>query len=155
MSWDDYSRSPTSPWGRNAFGRQGACGQWRPFEVAAVVIGFFVFWPLGLGLLLMKLWGRGFGHEGDLFSFASEQGAKLRDAFSDAAPGASPGPSMRPTGNSVFDDWRAGELDRLEKERRKLAEAERDFAEHIAELRRAKDKEEFDSFMRARKGPAA
>lgn len=153
MSWDGFSRSPTSPWGRNAPDSSGASASWRPFEVAAVVIGFFVFWPLGVVLLLMKLWGRSFGYEGDLFSFASAQGAKLRDAFSDGAPG--PDAFMRATGNSAFDEWRAGEIDRLEKERRKLADAERDFAAHIAELRRARDKEEFESFMRARKGPAS
>ncbi|PPD41394.1 MAG: hypothetical protein CTY15_13630 [Methylocystis sp.] len=146
--------SPSSPWGR-----QGGCAQWRPFEIAAVVIGFFIFWPIGLGLLLMKLWGKSFGYEGDLFSLAAEQGAKMRGAFGDvsreAARSGWAGPSfMRSTGNVAFDEWREGELARLEEERRKLAEAERDFSEHIDELRRAKDKEEFDSFMRARRGGA-
>ena len=61
----------------------------------------------------------------------------------------------RSTGNVAFDEWRESELARLEAERRKLAEAERDFAQHIEELRRARDREEFESFMRARKGGAA
>lgn len=154
MSCDRYSRMSSS----FAWGRQGGCAHWRPFEVAAVVIGFFIFWPIGLALLLMKLWGRSFGHEGDLFSFAAEQGARVRSAFADASRESAAGwagPSfMRSTGNVAFDEWREGELVRLEEERRKLAEAEREFAEHIAELRRARDREEFDSFMRARKGNA-
>lgn len=151
MSCDRNSRVYSSPWGR-----QGGCAHWRPFEVAAVVIGFFIFWPIGLALLLLKLMGRSFGHEGDLFSFAAEQGAKMRSAFGDVSKEASrgwTGPSfMRSTGNVAFDEWREGELARLEEERRKVAEAEREFAEHIAELRRARDREEFESFMRARKG---
>ncbi|MEK4033218.1 DUF2852 domain-containing protein [Methylocystis sp. IM3] len=154
MSCDRDSRMSASPWGR-----QGGCAHWRPFEVAAIVLGFFIFWPIGLALLFMKLWGRSFGYRGDLFSFAAEQGAKVRAAFDDvsreAASGGWAGPSfMRSTGNVAFDEWREGELARLEEERRKLAEAERDFAEHISELRRARDREEFDSFMRARKGGA-
>jgi hypothetical protein len=153
MSCDRYSRmSSSSPWGR-----QGGCAHWRPFEVAAIVLGFFIFWPIGLALLFLKLWGRSFGQEGDLFSFASAQGAKMRGVFGDVSreAGGWAGPSfMRRTGNVAFDEWREGELARLEEERRKLAEAERDFARHIDELRRARDREEFDAFMRARKDPA-
>jgi len=157
MSCDRNARM-SSPWGQQAWGRHGGCAHWRPYEVAAVVIGFFIFWPIGLALLLMKLWGKSFGYEGDLFSFAAEQGAKVKTAFGDVSRESGrgwAGPSfMRSTGNVAFDEWREGELARLEEERRKLAEAEREFSEHISELRRAKDKEEFDSFMRARKGNA-
>jgi hypothetical protein len=151
MSCDRYSRMSASPWGR-----QGGCAHWRPFEVAAVVLGFFIFWPIGLALLFLKLWGKSFGYQGDLFSFAAEQGAKVKTAFADARESGWAGPSfMQSTGNVAFDEWREGELARLEEERRKLADAEREFAEHIAELRRARDRDEFDSFMRARKGGAA
>jgi hypothetical protein len=145
----DSRMSASSPWGR-----QGGCAHWRPFEIAAILLGFVIFWPIGLGLLILKLWGRSFGHPGDLFSFAAEQGAKMRGAFAEASrDGGWAGPSfMRSTGNVAFDEWREGELARLEEERRKLAESERAFAEHIAELRRARDREEFESFTRARKG---
>ena len=91
----------------------------------------------------------------DFFAFAQEQGARVKDAVSGVAREGSAawgGPSfMRSTGNVAFDEWREGELARLEEERRKLAEAERDFAEHIDQLRRARDREEFESFMRGRK----
>jgi hypothetical protein len=152
MSCDRYSRMSASPWGR-----QGGCAHWRPFEVAAVVLGFFIFWPIGLALLFLKLWGKSFGYPGDLFSLAAEQGARVRGAFDgvsrEAARGWA-GPSfIRSSGNVAFDEWREGELARLEEERRKLAEAERGFSEHIQELRRARDRAEFESFMRARKGP--
>jgi hypothetical protein len=158
MSCDRSARMSSTPWGHDAWGRQGKCAHWRPFEVAAVIFGFFIFWPIGLALLLLKLWSRSFGYQGDLFAFAAEQSAKVKSAFGDASGEASQswaGPSfMRSTGNVAFDEWREGELARLEEERRKLAEAEREFAEHIAELRRARDRDEFDSFMRARKGKA-
>lgn len=129
---------------------------WRPYEIAAVILGFLIFWPLGLAMLVWKLWQRSRGFEGDFFAFAQEQGARVKEAVSGVAREGSAawgGPSfMRSTGNVAFDEWREGELARLEEERRKLAEAERDFAEHIDQLRRARDREEFESFMRGRKG---
>jgi hypothetical protein len=57
----------------------------------------------------------------------------------------------RPTGNSAFDEWRSAELARLEEERQKLVQAERDFAEHLDKLRRARDREEFERFMQERR----
>jgi hypothetical protein len=56
----------------------------------------------------------------------------------------------RSSGNSAFDAWREGELARLEEERRKLEAAEREFSDYIESLRRAKDREEFERFMRDR-----
>src|SRR5690606_41632238 len=55
------------------------------------------------------------------------------------------------TGNVAFDDWREKELERLAEERRKLDEMRNEFDEYVRELRRAKDQEEFDRFMTARK----
>ena len=55
------------------------------------------------------------------------------------------------TGNMAFDEWRREELERIEKERQKLADAEREFVTFSEELRRAKDREEFDRFMAARR----
>jgi hypothetical protein len=131
---------------------------WKPFEIAAMVLGFIVFWPIGLAILLAKVWQRKHGHQGDLFAFAREKAAGFQQSF--YAQGGFGGESAarsdgRSTGNVAFDDWRKAELARLEAERRKLADAERDFAQHIEELRRARDREEFDSFMRARKGGAS
>jgi hypothetical protein len=55
------------------------------------------------------------------------------------------------TGNAAFDDWRREELDRLAEERRKLEEARADFEAYAQELRRARDKEEFERFMNERR----
>jgi hypothetical protein len=55
------------------------------------------------------------------------------------------------TGNSAFDEWKAAELDRLEAERRKLEEAHREFAEFVDNLRKSKDREEFERFMAERR----
>lgn len=161
---DDGRHAGRGPWGAS-WGVSADSGwgchaawRWRPYEIAALFLAFFLFWPLGLLLLFLKLAQRSFGYEGDMFAFAREQAGRVQQAVSGDArdSGGWSGPSfMHTTGNVAFDEWREGELARLEEERRKLAEAQRDFAEHIDQLRRARDREEFDSFMRARKGPAS
>lgn len=54
------------------------------------------------------------------------------------------------TGNAAFDEWRDAELARLDEERRKLEESARDFSDYVDNLRKAKDREEFDRFMHQR-----
>jgi hypothetical protein len=160
-----YTRcSHSSPSGDTGFGPRstyGRCGsRWQPFEIAAMILGFIVFWPIGLAIVFWKIWQRKHAYEGDMVDFARERvgafwsmcGSAHRDV-GEATRQAWRGPGfMRSSGNSAFDDWRESELARLEEERRKLAEAQREFAEHIDQLRQAKDREEFESFMRARKG---
>ncbi len=55
------------------------------------------------------------------------------------------------TGNAAFNEWRTAELTRLDEERRKLDEAQREFAEYSDAIRRAKDREEFERFMAERR----
>ncbi|MBB4659670.1 hypothetical protein GGQ59_002207 [Parvularcula dongshanensis] len=54
------------------------------------------------------------------------------------------------SGNAAFDDWRDQEMTRLDEERRKLDEARAEFEEYVSELRKARDREEFESFQRRR-----
>jgi hypothetical protein len=140
---------------------QGRCGgfaRWRPLELVAMVLGFIVFWPIGLAIIAFKMWQKRSGYGGDVFSFAEERAQAARNACRGwggqgagrGARGFGGGWGPRPTGNTAFDDWRNGELARLEEERRKLEAAEREFAEHIEQLRRARDREQFEEFMRAR-----
>ena len=140
--------------------------RWRPREVAAVVLGFIVFWPIGLGLLMWKLWRSKNGQSSDIVRAARNLEEKVMHSWPEKArrwgcssrretanwSNASWGfnSNVRPTGNAAFDEWRDGELARLEEERRKLEAAEREFSDHIESLRRAKDREEFDAFMRSR-----
>lgn len=142
---------------------------WKPVEIAAMVLGFIVFWPIGLAVLGWKIWQKNSGYQGDITTFVRDKwdnGANWSSVFD--AHGAVrrsrwwDGTAMGSTGNSAFDDWRASELARLEEERIKLVQAEREFANYIDSLRRAKDREEFDRFMAQRQsgqgngpGPAA
>ena len=116
---------------------------WTPLTIALMVLGFVVFWPLGLAMLAYIIWGRpprwlqARRKQGDDDMFA---GCRRKARHSYAR-----------TGNVAFDDWREAELERLAEERRKLEEARAEFEEYVRELRRAKDQEEFDRFMSKRR----
>lgn len=114
---------------------------WTPATIALMVVGFMVFWPLGLAMLAYILWGDRLDDvKGDL--------SKARDNFFGSCR---KGKAMHArTGNVAFDDWRSKELERLAEERRKLDELRDEFDDYARELRRAKDQDEFDRFMAQR-----
>jgi hypothetical protein len=108
--------------------------------VALAVLGFVIWWPLGLAILAYILWsgrmwccGNGFGrwHEGAGHASQASNGWRPPHA----------------SGNRAFDEYRADTLRRLEEE-------QRGFQEFLGRLRMAKDKAEFDQFMAERGVPA-
>ncbi len=121
---------------------------WTPATIALMVIGFMVFWPLGLAMLAYIIWGD------RLDGFKRDVNRATDGVFAGCRRGADRahrwGHGSARTGNVAFDDWREKELERLAEERRKLDEALAEFDEYARELRRAKDQEEFDRFMAQR-----
>ncbi len=114
---------------------------WTPATIALMVVGFVVFWPLGLAMLAYILWGDRLGEfNGDW----SKTGKSLFGSCRKRGHG------FTRTGNIAFDDWREKELERLHEERRKLDELRDEFDTYARELRRAKDQQEFDRFMSER-----
>jgi len=128
---------PSSPfWPSGGAGREPACFRWwtlGPLGFVAMILGFVFFWPVGLAILFFNIWTR----KGGVMPFAN---------LMEKAP-FQPGTS----GNMAFDDWRRAEIERIEKERQRLHEAEREFTTFVEELKRAKDREEFERFMAARR----
>lgn len=122
---------------------------WTPATIALTVVGFMVFWPLGLAMLAFILWGDripAFRREGFAKGpWAAKWNCNSRRAYR----------AYGRTGNVAFDDWREKELERLAEERRKLETMREEFDAYAAELRRAKDQEEFDRFMSRRNGGSA
>jgi Protein of unknown function (DUF2852) len=118
-----------------------------PLNVVLTVAGFVAWWPLGAAMIAWMIWGdrmqAWWNRNGDQVKSFDPVGA-----MKSASQGFG---GFKPTGNAAFDDYRAQTLARLEEERRKLADEERQFGDFIAELRKARDKEEFERFMVARK----
>ena len=115
---------------------------WTPLTIALMVIGFMIFWPLGLIMLAYILWG-------ERVPEIRRHFAGMRRDWSRDWGGCGPRGHAR-SGNSAFDDYRERELRRLDEERRKLEEQRREFEAFVYNLRRARDQDEFDRFMHDR-----
>ena len=117
-----------------------------PAWIALTVVGFLIWWPLGLvalGYLVgsgrMARWtgcgARRWQHQ------AQSNQAQSNQAQSN--PGGWWGMRSGSTGNRAFDEYRTETLRRLEEE-------QREFKAFLDRLRHAKDKAEFDEFMAER-----
>ena len=120
----------------------------RPAFVALVVIGFIVFWPVGLALLVYSIWsGRMFcGRHGRYGRWYGPDG--YRDARREAREEWRAWKRRQRwgggSGNVAFDEYREETL-------RKLDEEQREFRDYLDKLRSAKDRAEFDQFMAERR----
>lgn len=115
----------------------------RPAWIALMVLGFIVFWPIGLGILAYMLWsGRmGCARHGGL----SRWQQRMADKWERRHGSGWSGPQRAwSTGNRAFDEYREATLRRLEDE-------SREFREFLERLRMAKDRSEFDQFMAERR----
>ncbi|MDB5614286.1 MAG: hypothetical protein JWQ22_1939 [Devosia sp.] len=128
--------------------------QWSPLTIALMVLGFITFPPLGFIVLGYILWGEKFGGSQEKAqaywnkgrSWVSSNKGKHRNWNTQRSYG------MNTSGNAAFDDYRAEQLKRLDEERARL-DAEIDaFHDYMANLNKAKDREEFDRFMNERRG---
>lgn len=121
---------------------------WSPLTIVLMVLGFIVFWPLGLAVLAYILWGEKFGgsaDKADRWIRKQKQWMRgQRDRYRSGGSGFS-------SGNAAFDAYREEQLERLEEERRRLDDEVEAFHEYMRNLRMARDREEFDRFMRDRK----
>ena len=79
---------------------------WTPATVALMVLGFMVFWPLGLAMLAYIVFGDRFR------SFKQSANQTADGLFSKCRSGGFRNAHFS-TGNVAFDDWRKAELDRI------------------------------------------
>lgn len=99
--------------------------------IAAMVLGFVAFWPIGLAFVAYITWTNRWSK--DMFKMTRQSHGCSRMARHGMS-------AMRSSGNSAFDAYKAETLRRLEDEQ----EA---FEAFLQRLREAKDKTEFDAFM--------
>ena len=146
---DEQARPQAAPSTKAA-----TAGRWTMLDVA-LTVGTLVLggWQLCVAFVALKLWHQASGFQGSVLAFANDRWDVLVRAARRLLAGGS-GFSMpfasRSSGNHAFDAWRMNELQRIEAERNKLRASEREFAAYRDELLHAKDREDFDRFMRTR-----
>jgi hypothetical protein len=124
----------------------------KPAWIALIVLGFMVWWPVGLSVLAFTIGsGRmGCGHQGHWQNKMDRMQRKMDWMRSRVSGGPwnatwnAPWNYAPSSGNRAFDEYRTETLRRLEDE-------QREFREFLDRLRVAKDKTEFDAFMAERR----
>src|SRR5947209_5675158 len=123
----------------------------HPAWIVLLILGFIVWWPVGLAILAFTFWSKGMGcHSGDRWQRKmqrmEEKMGRMRErmpGFGGFAPWGAPS-----SGKHAFDEYRTETLRRLEEE-------QREFRDFLDRLRFAKDKAEFDQFMTDRRNRTA
>jgi hypothetical protein len=125
-----------------------------PLTLLLMILGFIFFWPLGLAMLAYILFGHRIPEIRQHFESMKQDWNRERSTTWDwgCGPRNYRNGRLPRSGNFAFDDYREKELKRLEEERKRLDEELRDFESYVNDLRRARDAEEFDRFMRERAG---
>lgn len=127
-----------------------AAGLPKPAVIAIVVIGFLLWWPLGLAALAFMIWSRSMGCGGyrgaERWQHKMDRMQAKMDRMRERVGGGGGFWQPPSSGNRAFDDYRAETLRRLEDE-------QREFQDFLQRLRFAKDKAEFDQFMADRRTP--
>ncbi len=125
---------------------------WSFITITLMVLGFIIFWPLGLAMLAYILWGEYFGGSSEKADrWIREQKRNWKNKRRNRGFASSfDHEDVSGTGNAAFDQYRREQLRRLEEERARLDEEIVQFQEYMKNLRMARDREEFDRFMRER-----
>jgi hypothetical protein len=145
----------------------------RPVGIAAMVLGFALFWPVGLAVLAFMVasgrlgcrgrrwaqgpqgpwaqgyWGTSGGQGGQQPGQGGQQPRGSNEWSSNMSSwskwcGGARTAETPSSGNHAFDEYRAETLRRLEEE-------QTEFSSFLERLRFAKDKAEFDQFMAERR----
>jgi hypothetical protein len=112
----------------------------KPAWITAMIVGFLLWWPLGLAVLGYTIWSGRMG-------CGTRRDWKASDIGREVMRWRSGMTQFRSTGNAAFDEYREETLRRLEEEAD-------EFQTFLGRLRKAKDKAEFDQFMADRRGGA-
>ena len=135
------NQSSQSAWGP-CRGRHARKGNWSSFNIAAMVVSFVVFWPLGLVVLFWIMAGR------NVRDLPAAIKAKWQE-FS----GGSYNFGER-SGNSVFNDFQQTQYDRINEIKHEIKTRSERFKEFKMDAKRRADQEEFNNFMASSPGSA-
>ena len=131
----------------NTVGQQGyktwsRCGnnmgknaRWSGVNIAGMVVGFVLFWPVGLGVLFWIMSGRQ----------VQELPGAIREQWSRMFSGGSD--SMDSEDNVIFNEYQQTQYDRIREIKEEIKNRSSRFSEFKMGAKRRADQEEFNNFM--------
>ena len=126
-------------------GSHGGCrmsksGNWSCFNIAAMVLGFIVFWPLGLFILFWNISGRS----------VKELPGSVRQTWSNLTNGWGGDTSFHradSSDNDVFNEYQQTQYDRIHEIKEEIKTRSTRFKNFRKDAKRRADQEEFNRFM--------
>ena len=110
-------------------------GNWSGLNIAAMVLGFVIFWPIGLLILYGNIKGVSVK---ELPGMVRQKWSTMKEGLrSDGSSGD----------NVVFNEFQQTQLDRIREIREEIKERSRRFADFRERAKRRADGEEFNRFM--------
>ena len=136
------SSSTVNDTGQYRHSRKGCCsrGNWSGINIAVMVIGFVIFWPVGLLLLYWNMTGR------DVKDLPGAIQKKWSTMFSGSLSGKA-GHDDSTGGNSVFEEFQQTQYDRIVEIKEEIINRARSFRDFRANAKRRADEDEFKEFM--------
>ncbi len=121
---------------------EGRCsrGNWSVMNIATMVLGFMLFWPLGLVILFWIISGR------DVRDIPDAIKQKWSDMFGSSQRRAS-FHGYSNSENAVFDEFQQTQFDRISEIKEEIKNRARSFGNFRANARRRAQEKEFQDFM--------
>ncbi|MCF6190958.1 MAG: DUF2852 domain-containing protein [Cocleimonas sp.] len=117
-------------------GRGGSRGNWSGVNIAAMVIGFVLFWPIGLVILYWNITGRNLK---DLPKAAQKKWSSVFNATKSHENSNGE--------NSVFDEFQQTQYDRISELKEEIKSRAKHFKIFKSDAKRRADEAEFKDFM--------
>lgn len=120
---------------RDAFSEHYNCekkGRWTGLNIAAMVVGFVFFWPVGLVILFWILKGRDVR---DLPAAVKGKWQEMRGGY------------VGHSDNVIFNEYQQTQHDRIKEIKDEIDSRARRFADFRNQAKRREDEEEFSRFM--------
>ena len=124
----------------------GKGGNWSGFNIAALVLGFVLFWPIGLVMLFWILSGR---NVKDLPAGIRDQWYRMTGNWRGGS-----GRRVASSDNVVFNDFQEAQYDRIREIKEEIKDRASRFSAFRENARRRADEEEFNRFMNDNPGRA-
>ncbi len=136
MSSSSKETSSSQSYHRHRYSMCTSKGHWSAKNIIAMVLGFIVFWPIGLFIVFWVMSGR---HVESLPSAIKTQWKKLK--------GKGEVQMKSESGNVIFDEYQQTQYDRIREIKQEIKDRAHRFTDFKADAQRRADKEEFNQFM--------